>query len=175
MKRIIWGMFLMFFVAGFLVQAVQAENLTPQLCKEKVIAAAKLLNEQGDAALAVLKDPGGEFRFADGKGYIWVHNLDGIMLMHPIKEALDGTNVLESKDPNGFYLFVAMNELAEEKGSGWVPYMWPKPGDSEASPKVSYVYLVEKDGKAYVAGAGMYDVTAEQIKAMFPDDPIYED
>jgi hypothetical protein len=27
----------------------------------------------------------------------------------------------------------------------------------------------------YVVGAGMYDVTADDIHKQFPDDPIYED
>ena len=69
---------------------------------------------------------------------------------------------------------MAMNELVEEKGEGWVPYSWPKPGQKDSSPKVSYVILVKGD-QGYVVGSGMYDVTAEQIKKMFPDDAVYED
>ena len=117
----------------------------------------------------------GEFRFAGGAGYVWIHNLDGIMLMHPIKSALDGKDILGTTDPNGRYLFVAMNELVEEHGKGWVPYMWPKPGEKEASNKVSYVVLVEKDGESYVVGSGIYDIIPEDIKAKFPGDAIYED
>lgn len=151
-----------------------AEELTPELCKQKAIAAANLLKAEGEAALEKIKDPNGEFRFANGEGYIWVHNLDGIMVMHPIKPALDGTGVLDMRDPNGRYLFAAMNEIVEEHGAGWVPYSWPKPGESGASPKVSYVVLAESDDD-YVAGAGMYDVTAANIKSQFPGDPVYED
>ena len=167
------------FVALFFLLALGTysfgETLTPQLCKEKAIAAAAILKAEGDAALEKIKDPNGEFRFADGKGYIWVHNLDGIMVMHPIKPALDGKGLLDMRDVNSVYLFVAMNELVEEKGAGWVPYAWPKPGEKDSSPKVSYVVLVEHGGNSYVAGSGMYDVTAEDIKSMFPDDAIYED
>lgn len=151
------------------------EALTPELCKSKAKAAAALLKAEGDAALATIKDPNGEFRFAGGEGYIWVHNLDGIMVMHPIKPALDGKGLLEMRDVNSVYLFVAMNELVEEKGEGWVPYSWPKPGQKDSSPKVSYVVLVENGGKSYVAGSGMYDVTAADIKKMFPGDAVYED
>ena len=151
------------------------EMLTPELCKAKAKAAAELLAAEGDAALAKIKDESGEFRFADGKGYIWVHDLDGFMVMHPIKPALDGKGLMEMRDVNGVYLFVAMNELVEDKGEGWVPYSWPKPGEKGSSPKVSYVVLVEKDGKSYVAGSGMYDVTPADIKAKFPGDAIYVD
>lgn len=157
------------------ISPAMAEALSPELCKAKAKAAAALLKSEGDAALAKIKDPNGEFRFAGGKGYVWIHNLDGVMVMHPIKPALDGKGLLDMRDVNGVYLFVAMNELVEEKGEGWVPYAWPKPGEEKSSPKVSYVVLVEHGGKTYVAGSGMYDVTAKDIKTKFPGDAVYED
>ncbi len=147
-----------------------AEQLTPELCKTKAKAAAALLTAEGDAAFAKMKDPNGEFRFGDGKGYVWIHNLDGNMVMHPIKPALEGANLLDKRDSNGNYLFVAMNEIAEDKGEGWVPYVWPKPGEKDSSPKISYVVLVGEN----VVGAGMYDVTAADIKTKFPGDAVYE-
>ncbi len=154
---------------------VGAETLTPELCKQKAKEAAELLKSEGDAALEKIKDSNGEFRFADGKGYVWIHNLDGIMVMHPIKPALDGKGLLDMRDVNGTYLFVAMNELTEEKGEGWVPYSWPKPGEKKSSPKVSYVVLVNHGDNNYVAGAGMYDVTVDDIKKSFPKDAVYEE
>lgn len=171
------SMVLMVATALFFVFTAQsfAESLTPELCKEKVKAAAKLLEAEGDAALDVIKDPNGEFRFADGAGYIWVHNLDGVMVMHPIKPSLDGKGLLDMRDVNGVYLFVAMNEIVEDNGEGWVPYAWPKPGQAESSPKVSYVVLAKHGDQDYVVGAGMYDVTADDIKAKFPTDAVYED
>ena len=160
---------LLFFSTSF----CSAEPLTAELCKTKAKAAAALLQAEGDAAIEKIKDPNGPFRFSDGEGYIWVHNLDGIMVMHPVKPSLDGTGLLDMRDVNGVYLFVAMNELVEAKGEGWVAYAWPKPGKTESSPKVSYVVLVKKGDKDYVAGAGMYDLTAADIKAKFPGDAIY--
>jgi len=154
---------------------VGAETLTPELCKQKAKEAAVLLKAEGDGALEKIKDAGGTFRFADGKGYVWIHNLDGIMVMHPIKPALDGKGLLDMRDVNGTYLFVAMNELVEESGEGWVPYSWPKPGEKNSSPKVSYVVLVNHGDQHYVAGAGMYDVTVDDIKKSFPKDAVYEE
>lgn len=152
-----------------------SEELTPQICKEKAQAAAKLLVSDGEKALETIKDPNSSFRFANGEGYVWVHNLAGKMVMHPIKPALDGKGLLDMRDVNGVYLFVAMNELVQEKGEGWVSYAWPKPGEEKSSPKVSYVVLAKNGDQSYVAGSGMYDVTREDIKAKFPGDAIYED
>lgn len=152
-----------------------AGELTPLLCKEKVTAAAKLLEAEGDAAIPKIKDEKGEFRFAGGEGYIWIHNLDGNMVMHPVNSSLDGKPLLDMRDVNGVYLFVAMNETVEAHGKGWIPYAWPKPGQKESSPKISYCILVKHGDKDYVAGAGMYDITAEDIKKLFPEDAVYED
>ncbi len=159
----------------FIASNCISEPLTPRLCKEKVIAAAKLLQSKGDAALDEIKNPDGEFRFADGKaGYVWIHNLDGIMVMHPTKPSLDGKGLFGLKDSKGRYYFVAFNEMVEENGAGWVPYEWPKPGEEKASAKVSYVMLVTKGEKSYVVGSGMYDVTEKDIAAKFPGDPVHE-
>ncbi len=171
-------------IYAFLIAAVMllvlhskgyAEALTPELCKAKAKTAAELVKAEGEAAFDKIKDPKGEFRFADGEGYIWIHNLEGKMLMHPIKPALDGTGVLDSRDINGVYLFAAMNELVEAKGEGWVAYAWPKPGQKESSPKVSYVVLVKNGGKNFVVGSGMYDVTGPDIIKKFPSDAIYKE
>ncbi|MDR3630984.1 MAG: cache domain-containing protein [Desulfocapsaceae bacterium] len=152
-----------------------AEQLTPELCKQKAKAAAALVKAEGEAAFDKLKDPKGEFIFGDGEGYVWVHNLEGKMVMHPIKPSLNGSNLLDMRDVNGVYLFAAMNDLVQDKGEGWVPYAWPKPGQKESSPKVSYVILVKHGDKNYVVGSGMYDVTASDIAKKFPGDAIYQD
>lgn len=152
-----------------------AESLTPQLCKEKVIAATKLLEAEGEAAFAKIKDPEGEFRFADGQGYIWIQDMNAVVLMHPIKPSLDGKDMSGFADKNGTLLFLNFSEICADEGAGWVPYVWPKPGQEATSPKISYVKAVKHGGKDYIAGAGMYDITPDDIKKMFPGDPVYEE
>ncbi len=153
-----------------------AEPLTPQLAKEKVIDACKLIGAEGEAAFAKIKDPNGEFRFADGAGYIWIQDLNAVVLMHPIKPSLDGKDMSGFADKNGTLLFLNFSEICEEKGAGWVPYVWPHPKRGDGTfPKISYVKVVKHGGKDYVAGAGMYDVTPADIKKQFPGDAIFED
>jgi len=163
---------MVFFVLLFASNCL-GEPLTPGACKTKVEAASKLVQSQGDAAFVAINDPNGKFRFGDGTGYVWIHNLEGIMLTHP-KPSLIGKALFGLKDGNGVYFFVAFNELVEEKGAGWVPYQWPKPGEENESSKVSYVKLVTHGDKSYVVGSGMYDVTGPDIKKAFPGDPVYE-
>ena len=175
MNRKIYLTFMAVILVLFFSGIGQSEPLTPQLCKQKVEAAAKLLQQEGEACFAKLKDPNGEFRFANGKGYVWVHDLNGVMLMHPIKPSLDGKGLLDLADANGTYFFANMNETVEEHGAGWVPYLWPKPGEKKPSPKISYVKLVKHGKKSYVVGSGLYDVTPKDIKKIFPNDFVYSD
>ncbi|MEA1969523.1 MAG: cache domain-containing protein [Thermodesulfobacteriota bacterium] len=174
-SRKICSIFILFFVLLFFSSTGFGEPLSPKLCKEKVQAAAKLVKKEGKGAFNKLKDPDGEFRFGNDNGYIWVHNMECVMIMHPIKPSLVGKGLFELRDINGVYFFVAFNEMVEEYGKGWVPYMWPKPGQKDASQKISYVMLVEHGGNEYVVGSGMYDVTGDDIKKAFPNDKVYED
>lgn len=174
MGKVYAGIFclFLFLCAG----GIHAEELTLDLVKQKVIDAGKLIEQDGAAvAIPKIKDEKGEFRFANGEGYIWIHNLEGVMIMHPIKSTLDGKSIIDTRDTNGFHLFAAMNELVEKKGAGWVAYQWPKPGEQASSPKVSYVVLVKKDGKDFVVGSGIYGITKADIKTKYPNDPVYEE
>ena len=58
------------FIALYFTANSFANAMAPQLVKEKATAAAKLIEAEGEAAFAKIKDPKGEFRFADGQGYI---------------------------------------------------------------------------------------------------------
>jgi methyl-accepting chemotaxis protein len=94
-----------------------------------------------------------------------VHGADGTMLMHPIKPAMVGTNMLTIKDKDGKYFFEEMNGVVNKDGEGWVSYMWPKPGAEEGALKVSYVRTATVNGKKVIVGCGVYDLSLEEVKA----------
>ncbi|OEJ64638.1 methyl-accepting chemotaxis protein [Magnetovibrio blakemorei] len=79
-----------------------------------------------------------DLRYDDGN-YVWINDLDVIMVMHPLKPALNGKDLSDIKDPNGFALFTAFADTVRNKGAGFVPYMWAKPGFDKPQPKISYV------------------------------------
>lgn len=87
----------------------------------------------------------------DGKetgNYFWINDMAPVMIMHPIKPALDGKNVGAVKDPNGTLLFIEMVNVVKADGAGFVPYMWPRPGYDD--PHQSYPM-----SKALPLGAGL--------------------
>ena len=63
--------------------------------------------------------------------YFWINNSEPRMIMHPIKPQLDGKELSGIKDPNGVHLFVEFANVCKKDGSGFVDYMWEKPGHTE--------------------------------------------
>lgn len=116
------------------------------------------LNEQ--EAKANARQAVGAMRY-DVSEYFWINDLQPRMIMHPIKPALDGSDVGDIKDPNGLALFVAFADTVREHGSGFVEYQWPRPGSDTPVNKLSYVQGFEPWG--WVIGSGIYiDELAQQ-------------
>jgi signal transduction histidine kinase len=149
-----------------------AEEMTMQLVKNKVLAAVKMLEAEGVAGFGKIRDPNGAFRFGNGQGYIWIHEIEGMMVVHPTQPHLEGTNTINLQDSRGFKFIIAMNRLVENSGEGWAAYLWPKPGKTSESSKVAYVKKAVINGKIHVVGCGMYDVGIVDLKQAFPNDTI---
>lgn len=103
------------------------------------------------------------FRY-HGKNYIWINDMHPRMVMHPIKPALDGKDLSNFKDPKGNYLFNDMVKVCREKGEGMVSYYWPKPGEEEATLKVSYVKLIPQLNWIIGTGEWVEDITKQMQK-----------
>ena len=90
----------------------------------------------------------------DKKEYLWLNDLNAVCIMHPIKPELNGKNLSSMKDPNGVPIFQEFVKICKEKGGGFVDYMWPKPGEKDPVPKISYVKTFVPWG--WVVGSGIY-------------------
>ena len=133
-----------------------AAGATKNECMAKSKEAAAMVNEKGiGAAVTEINKKDGKFVWKDT--YVFLMDLDGKMVAHPMSPALVGKNVLDMKDKGtpGKLLFKEMVEVAKGKGEGWIDYMWTNPGDPKPRKKVTYVYRVP--GKDLFAGAGIYE------------------
>ena len=133
-----------------------AANATKEECVAKTKESAAMINAKGlDAAIAEINKKDGMFVWKDT--YVFLMDLDGKMIAHPMSPALIGKNLLDMPDKGtpGKLLFKEMVALAKGKGEGWVDYMWTNPGDPKPRKKVTYIYRVP--GKDQFAGAGIYD------------------
>lgn len=97
----------------------------------------------------------------DGKGYFWIQDTEGRMILHPIKPSLNGKPLLELKDPDGKLLFKEMDTIAKKNGAGFVDYKWPKPGFDAPVDKISYVKLFKPWG--WIIGGGVYLESTEKL------------
>ncbi len=100
--------------------------------------------------------------------YFWINDMSGVMLMHPIKPALDGTSVYGLKDPSGFQLFRAFIDVVKADSAGFVSYLWPKPGHEQPVRKTSYVQGFKPWG--WVIGSGVY---LDDVDKAFKENAIY--
>ena len=100
--------------------------------------------------------------------YFWVHDArDATMIMHPIKPELNGKNLDQLKDKGGKQFFNEMNRVVKASGSGFVDYLWPKPGSEEGVPKISFVMGFEPWN--WVIGSGIY---IDDVDTKFRGDAI---
>lgn len=102
----------------------------------------------------------------DENDYFWINDMTPVMIMHPMKPELDGKDLSQVKDKKGTHLFVEFVKTCRKSGSGFVKYYWPKPGQSEPAPKISFVSLIPQWG--WVIGSGIYiDDVEKEISDMF--------
>ncbi|MBI2353713.1 MAG: cache domain-containing protein [Deltaproteobacteria bacterium] len=100
---------------------------------------------------------------ANRNDYLWIQDLEQIMVVHPFAPQLEGKNVADFKDASGKMLFVEMNRLVKTQGQGFLEYLWPKPGHAAPVPKISYIKLFEPWG--WVVGSGVYYDDVKQESA----------
>lgn len=129
------------------------ESATKEECEAKCKEAAQVVLDKGvDAAIVMINDKNGPFVWKDT--YVWLNDLDGNMLAHPIKPDMIGKNWMELKDKEGKPFFKELIDIAKSTGSGWVSYKWPKPGEEALSEKITYCYRVP--GTNLMTSAGTY-------------------
>lgn len=106
-----------------------------------------------EAAQEAAKEEIRVYRFGSGD-YFFLNSYEGQAIMHPINPNLEGTDMMGIEDSNGTKLFAEMINVAKNEGQGTVGYLWPKPGETEDSEKLSYV--IGFDSWGWLVGTGVY-------------------
>jgi cytochrome c len=146
-------------LGGVHVSTALAQQSPPASEKSKQIEslvnkAATLIESQGKAAFADLRKKDSEW--FSGDTYLFVYDLKSNVLFNAAFPAREGTNTTGQKDAKGKLFHDEFIHVAETKGSGWVDYMFPKPGQTEPSQKWAYVKAVKVDGVPGLVGSGFY-------------------
>lgn len=112
------------------------------------------IEKNGAAAFPLLHDPTGPFIAKDA--YIFVFDMNGVDLVNPAFPNLEGRNLMDLKDTQGKQLIREMFNVVQTTGSGWVDYMWPKPGESVSTQKSAYVSKAKMGDQWVLVGCGVY-------------------
>lgn len=121
---------------------------------EAVDSAVELIEREGAKAFDTLRDRRSQYIYEDT--YVFAIAEDGVELLNAAFPKLEGRNVMDYKDTDGHYFVKEFFRVAEERGHGWVDYLWPKPGDVERSHKSTYIRKAVMEGKTVIVGAGLY-------------------
>jgi cytochrome c len=109
---------------------------------------------KGKAAFSEFRKRDSEWWF--GTTYLFAYDQKLNVLLNPAFPKREGTNPHGEKDANGKAFHDEFLSVAQTKGSGWVDYMFPKPGQTQPSQKWSYVKAVTIEGTPAIIGAGFY-------------------
>jgi len=157
-KTLVIGVFL---IVGFSGAASPAfsQSSPPPSEKARQIAslvnkAAALIDSKEKAAFSEFGVKGSEWFHDDT--YLFVYDMQSNVLLNPAFPARKGTRVSGQKDANGKLFHDAIIQTAKTKGSGWVDYMFPKPGQTQPSQKWAYVKAVTIDGVPGLVASGFY-------------------
>ena len=112
------------------------------------------IEANGEAAFKLFHDQTGPFIAKDA--YIFVFDPKGVDLVNPGFPSLEGRNLMELKDTQGKQIIQEMLKVVQTSGSGWVDYMWPKPGDSVSTQKSAYVSKAKMGDQWALVGCGVY-------------------
>lgn len=112
------------------------------------------LKANGKAAFILeVQKASGKFHTKPGSPlYLFVYDLNGLVLAHGAEANLLGVNRLNVKDPDGKQYTKEFIAVGQRKGGGWVDYKRMNPETKKIEEKMSFVMA---DG-GIVAGCGIY-------------------
>jgi signal transduction histidine kinase len=100
-----------------------------------------------------------------GSRYLFIYDLQGICIFHPVNKELQGQNLIDMQDMNGKPVIKYIIDIASRKNNprGWVHYLWAESGEIFPYWKSAYVMRVEgPDSISYAIGSGTYDLRMEK-------------
>ncbi|HKM14428.1 MAG TPA: methyl-accepting chemotaxis protein [Marinospirillum sp.] len=135
-----------------------------------IIAGYQKLVREGQLSEAVAKQEAlkriSDILYGPDKDYVFVFDREGTTLAHPTVE-LRGKNLINLQDVNGVQLVREMIQGSLQNGSVVVRYHWPRVGNDQQIPKISYARL-NADWQ-WILATGIY---VDDLNAMFMESLI---
>jgi cytochrome c len=136
------------------------DRATPQEVIQRVQQAAQDLAKSGEAGLATFSSKNATSVWKDS--YIFVEGGTAVGIANPVRPepmATPMAQILTFGPKSGEQIAADFCAAGQQPHGGWVEYNFPKPGETQAMRKVSYLLVAQ--GTPYVVGAGLYDEKAK--------------
>ncbi len=147
-------------VIGYVNQVGQTQR--KEAVKALVLDAANLIEDRGENAFPELRLNG--TKWVTGDKYVFVTSTNGTRLVYPPDPSIEGQNTTTLVDYTGKpigRLFISM--ATSQGGEGWIEYLWPKSGETEASIKQTFIKGVAFGEQRFLVGSGFWIDTTENI------------
>ncbi|MCM2131359.1 methyl-accepting chemotaxis protein [Larsenimonas rhizosphaerae] len=105
-------------------------------------------------------------RWDNGTGYMFVFDSAPTMLMHPVDRGKEGRNLNGATDQDGTPLYNDMVAVDRRDGGGFTDYVWPRPGNIDAEPKLAYTAYFEPWDWHIGTGVYLNDVKSAFMTAL---------
>jgi len=125
--------------------------------------AAALIERQGEEVFPLFRKRGS--KWFQGDMYLFIYDLNGKNVVHPVQPEFEGQNLIDLQDINGkpVIRLIIDKVTKHDRSSGWVHYMWIRPEEIFPMWKSSYVLKARApSGKEYVVGSGVYNMKVEK-------------
>lgn len=157
-KTSLWSFLAISFSLLFLANIVRAEGLAGNdkkaLVQNLVNDAVELIKTQNQSAVEIISDKNGKFNTKDT--YVFVTSETGSDLINPAFKEIEGMPLETYSEPTSKEAQMIIVDAVKDKDSAWVEYLWPKPGETKPSKKISYLKKIIVNGKVRIVGAGFY-------------------
>ncbi len=140
-------------------EAQLKKNLQRKVANAKVIAQGIYEKNKGIKTKAeitqMIKEALRQIRFYDGRGYIFIHQIDGVNILHPILPQREGVNISGQKDKNGIQRFKVVQDIIKEKDKGFATFHFFYPKEKAKQHK-KIVYVERFEPYNWMFGTGEY-------------------
>ena len=116
--------------------------------------AAARIAEKGENAFPEFRRKGSVWFTAHT--YVFVDDMNMVSRVNGPRPQLEGRNVMDLKDASGRPFHREWIQMLQTNDSGWVSYLWPRPGHVKPSRKWTFIRKVASGGQTYIVGAGVY-------------------
>lgn len=157
MNRRILTLFVILTVALSFTNAFASDAKRQELM-DAVEYGVQLINSKGKAAFSELEN----FRFDNGAGYLYITNIDAVVIMHPVAPELLNKDCTSIKGAKGKYFGAEMKHKALNDGSGWTSYWWPNAKNNNVLElKCSYYNTATMNGEKVIVCAAAFGISEQ--------------